>query len=462
MTRVAAVDLGTNSTRLLVADVNGEGLTEVSRRLTITRLGEGVDERRRLLPVPVARVRNCLVDYRRELEALGAERTLCIATSSVRDAENGEAFLGEVEWSYGFTTRLLSGEEEAALMLRGVTAGRPGLDDVLVVDIGGGSTELVVATESAVAFATSLAVGCVRLTERFLRSDPPSPAETSAAGAYVRSLLPALEASMAIGVAGTVTTLATLDLGDDGYDPQRTHGHRLSLAAIEELLKLDGSLTYRVLRTVNSAGFGLRREIHSVREALLLLGLDQIRRWTSVWLLAGANRGPSELVTMTVLRGRACELVGQALGRPDAGAEYFLLGMCSLLDVILGQPMSKVVNDLPLGDEIRAALLGQANDARRALDAGAILASGGATVEKPGMNFARRRDGRPQRSKRPSVSRTQESGESETRQRRRRSAAPCRRRSSFASSGSRIHCSSKRSGARRRTLRAAFSAPSRA
>src|SRR5918912_4092161 len=97
--RVAAVDLGTNSTRLLVADVNDGTLEEVVRRLTITRLGEGVDERRRLLPLPIARVRNVLADYRRELEQLGAERALAIATSAVRDAENGEAFLGEVEWS---------------------------------------------------------------------------------------------------------------------------------------------------------------------------------------------------------------------------------------------------------------------------------------------------------------------------------------------------------------------------
>jgi exopolyphosphatase/guanosine-5'-triphosphate,3'-diphosphate pyrophosphatase len=153
MSRVAAVDLGTNSTRLLVADVESGALAEVSRRLTITRLGEGVDQRRRLLPVPIARVRNCLVEYRRELESLGAVRTLCIATSSVRDAENGEAFLGEVEWSYGFTTRLLSGEEEAAMMIRGVTTGRPALDGVLVVDIGGGSTELVLAENGEVSFS---------------------------------------------------------------------------------------------------------------------------------------------------------------------------------------------------------------------------------------------------------------------------------------------------------------------
>ncbi len=120
MTRVGAIDLGTNATRLLVADVEDGRVEELIRRTHITRLGEGVDARRRLLPVPVARVRNVLTDYRRELEQLGAERTLAVATSAVRDAENGEAFLGEVEWSYGFATRLLSGDEEAELTLRGV------------------------------------------------------------------------------------------------------------------------------------------------------------------------------------------------------------------------------------------------------------------------------------------------------------------------------------------------------
>jgi len=237
MPRVAAVDLGTNSSRLLVADVEGDRLDEVVRLLTITRLGEGVDKRRRLLPLPITRVRNCLTEYRRELERHGVTQTLAIATSAVRDAENGEAFLGEIEWSYGFTTQLLSGTQEAAMMIRGVTAGRSPLDDVLVADIGGGSTELVVAADGEVASAASLDIGCVRVTERFLGSDPPSRPELAAASAYVRSLLPPLEAASAIGVAGTVTTLATLDLGDASYDPARTHAHRISLAAVEEQLE---------------------------------------------------------------------------------------------------------------------------------------------------------------------------------------------------------------------------------
>ena len=218
--RVAAVDLGTNSTRLLVADANG-ALEEVVRRLRITRLGEGVDERRRLLPLPIARVRNVLSDYRRELEALGAERTLCIGTSALRDAENGEAFLGEIEWSYGFTTRLLTGDEEAAMTLRGIGAVEPG---TLVVDIGGGSTELQVVGDGV---PVSLDVGCVRMTERF-------GVDVAAIRTHVRGLLPAASPSRAVGVAGTVTTIAALDLGLAEYDPDRIHGHVIPVAAVDE------------------------------------------------------------------------------------------------------------------------------------------------------------------------------------------------------------------------------------
>jgi exopolyphosphatase/guanosine-5'-triphosphate,3'-diphosphate pyrophosphatase len=227
--RVAAIDLGTNTTRLLVADVEDGRVDEVTRRTRITRLGEGVDSRRRLLPVPIARVRNALSDYRRELESLGAERTLAVATSAVRDADNGEAFLGEVEWSYGFTTRLLSGDEEADLTLRGVGAD----DGTLVVDIGGGSTELIGA-----GLRTSLDVGAVRLTERSLPSDPPTDDELANAEAAVRELLPdGSRPARAVGVAGTVTTLAALDLGLDEYDSDRVHGHRLGAEGVERQLR---------------------------------------------------------------------------------------------------------------------------------------------------------------------------------------------------------------------------------
>jgi exopolyphosphatase/guanosine-5'-triphosphate,3'-diphosphate pyrophosphatase len=226
VTRVAAVDLGTNSLRLLVADLEPSGsepqsLEEVHRETRIVRLGEGVDERRRLLPEPIARARNVLVDFRRGAEELGAERVLLVATSAVRDAENGEAFLGEIQWSYGFSTRLLTGDEEAELTYRGV--GRP---DALVVDLGGGSTELI-----GPDVHVSLDVGSVRLTERYLRSDPPTADELDEAARLVRSLLPPLVPRTTIGVAGTFTTLAALELG--GYDPARTHGFELVRDAVE-------------------------------------------------------------------------------------------------------------------------------------------------------------------------------------------------------------------------------------
>jgi exopolyphosphatase/guanosine-5'-triphosphate,3'-diphosphate pyrophosphatase len=225
VTRVAAVDLGTNSTRLLVADVE-DGLVEpIVRRSVVTGLGEGVDARRRLLPVPVARVRNVLTDYRRELEQLGAERTLAVATSAVRDAENGEAFLGEIEWSYGFATRLLSGDEEAELTRRGVGATT---ERTLLLDVGGGSTELVAGD-----FRTSLDVGSVRLTERYAD-------DLVAAEAHVWSLLPELDVVEAVGVAGTVAQLAVLcDLSLEGIDRTLTELAALPLEQRRQVPGLD-------------------------------------------------------------------------------------------------------------------------------------------------------------------------------------------------------------------------------
>jgi exopolyphosphatase / guanosine-5'-triphosphate,3'-diphosphate pyrophosphatase len=233
--RVGVIDLGTNSTRLLVADVDEGRVDEVARDTTITRLGEGVDERRILLPTAVARVRNVLSGYRREVERLGAERVLVLATSSVRDAENGEAFLGEIEWSYGFTTRLLSGKEEAELTRRGVAGGRELDPDALVLDIGGGSTELITGRERI-----SIDMGSVRVTERFLHSDPPAREELEAAAQAVRELLPELRPGETIGVAGTITSLAALELGE--YDPKRIHGYRLSRESVEVQLERLASL----------------------------------------------------------------------------------------------------------------------------------------------------------------------------------------------------------------------------
>jgi len=202
--RVAAVDLGTNTTRLLVADVVERRVDELHRESRITRLGEGVDARRRLLPLPIARVRNVLSDYRRTLESLGAERTLAVATSAVRDAENGEAFLGEIEWSYGFTTQLASGDEEAELTRRGVEPAA----GTLVLDIGGGSTELVLDD-----FHVSLQLGSARYDEDVLAQ------------------LPELSPTAAIGVGGTVMQLAALD-ETDRLTRVRAREHLQRLAAM--------------------------------------------------------------------------------------------------------------------------------------------------------------------------------------------------------------------------------------
>ena len=294
MTRVAAVDLGTNSTRLLVADVAGDQFTEIVRRLTITRLGEGVDRRRRLLPLPITRVRNCLSDYRREIESLGVTRTLAIATSAVRDAENGEAFLDEIEWSYGFTTQLLDGAGEASMMARGVSAGRPALEDTLLADIGGGSTELVLCSSGAAVSSTSIDVGCVRLTERLLGSDPPTPRELAAAAAHVRALLPTLAVPMAIGVAGTVTTLATLDLGLDVYDSERTHSHRISREAVDEqLTRLSGMTIEERLRIPG---------IEPGRAPVIVAGLVVLREFMEAYVL-----GEIEVSERDILHGAAYE-----------------------------------------------------------------------------------------------------------------------------------------------------------
>jgi len=271
MMRVAAIDLGTNATRLLVADVDDGEMTEVHRRTTITKLGEGVDARRRLLPVPVARVRNTLTEYRRELESLGAERTLAVATSAVRDAENGEAFLGEVEWGYGFATQLLTGDEEAAMTLRGVGPLDAG---TVVIDVGGGSTELI--TES---FRTSMDIGSVRLTERF-------GIHQGAAAAYIRARLPELTVERALGVDGTTAELA-------GLAGSRT----VTLTTIDETLEWLAVTTEEERRAqliLPDRSEVLAAGVLILRETLRHLGLDAIDA-SDRDLLNGAALAAAEL-----------------------------------------------------------------------------------------------------------------------------------------------------------------------
>jgi exopolyphosphatase/guanosine-5'-triphosphate,3'-diphosphate pyrophosphatase len=273
---VASVDLGTNSTRLLVADVDDGHIADVARETRVTRLGEGVDERRRLLPLPITRVRNTLTDYRRAAEQLGAERTLAVATSAIRDADNGEAFLGEVEWSYGFATRLLSGHDEALLIYRGVTAARPAEQGTLIVDVGGGSTELIAVGPDGVRWHDSLDIGSVRLTERFLHGDPPTEEELAACAAAVQALLAervpdeiAERTRTAVGVAGTITTLAALagksSLTSTELAEQLDRLARLPVAERRMLPSLDPERAPVIVAGAVIA-----------REALTFFGLDEL------------------------------------------------------------------------------------------------------------------------------------------------------------------------------------------
>lgn len=244
--RIAVADLGTNSTRLLVADLGSDGeLDEVERRTKVTRLGDGVDSSGRLADDAMERVLSTLDDYRRAADEHGATRSVAVATSAVRDAANGAEFQAMVRRRSGFDLRTITGEEEARLTFLGATAGRDGEDPVLVIDIGGGSTEYVVGIPGqAPEFHVSTRLGSVRQTERHISSDPPTEEELAAlAGAAREIVTEAIPADVregvqaGIAVAGTATTLAAIDQALEPYDSERVHGYRLALSACDGMLE---------------------------------------------------------------------------------------------------------------------------------------------------------------------------------------------------------------------------------
>ncbi|MFI5054559.1 MAG: exopolyphosphatase [Acidimicrobiia bacterium] len=252
MMRVAAVDIGTNSVRLLVADLEPAAtgsprdakLVPIDRRMRITRLGQGVDRARVLAPEAIARTIEVLREYRAAIAEHGATRIRATATSAARDAGNRDEFFAAAHDALGVRPELLSGDEEAALSFLGATADLDAPAPYLVVDIGGGSTEFVLGTETPVG-AMSLDMGCVRVTEQFLHSDPPAPEELSNAVAVVRDLVAevprsipgVLDAPTLVGLAGTVTTVAAVELGLPEYDAQSIHHFRLSRAAAEDVFR---------------------------------------------------------------------------------------------------------------------------------------------------------------------------------------------------------------------------------
>ncbi|HEX2064386.1 MAG TPA: Ppx/GppA phosphatase family protein [Acidimicrobiales bacterium] len=239
---VAAVDCGTNSTRLLVSE---GGACPLDRRMRITRLGQGVDATGRLSPEAVDRTVSVLRDYRQVMDRLGVERVRMTATSAARDADNREDFFAAAEEVVGVRPELLGGDEEGRLSFLGATAELgPSDGPFLVVDIGGGSTELVVGTSEAEG-VTSLDLGCVRLTEKFLHHDPPTAEELSQAISVVHAYLeeaeremPAVkDAARLVGLAGTITTVAAVEIGLAEYDPERIHHFVLTKAAAEDVFR---------------------------------------------------------------------------------------------------------------------------------------------------------------------------------------------------------------------------------
>jgi exopolyphosphatase / guanosine-5'-triphosphate,3'-diphosphate pyrophosphatase len=254
---VAVVDIGSNSTRLLVADVRDGAITELDRRSTVTRLGEGVDANGRLGDAPQERVFATLEGYVEAIERHDCQRRVAVMTSAVRDAANGDEFSAVVRERFGLDARTLTGDDEARLTYLGATAGRQDDTPRLLIDIGGGSTELVVGAGGQVRFHVSTQAGVVRHTERHLASDPPRPEELEALTADVRAVLeaavPEREAQWpraAIAVAGTATSCAAIDLGLDPYDPAQVEGHVISLERLGGLLSRLSSIPVAERRLV--------------------------------------------------------------------------------------------------------------------------------------------------------------------------------------------------------------------
>jgi len=238
-TAVAAVDIGTNSVRLSIVDADGR---QLAREMQITRLGQAVDVTGELHPDAIARTTHVLETYRKLIEQHGARRVRATATSAARDARNRQVFFDAAQAALGVRPELLSGEEEAALSFQGATTGLAReLGPFLVIDIGGGSTELVLGVTAPEA-AVSMPLGAVRMTERYLKGDPPNTEELTACTADVRAVfadaiqrVPVVRARTVVGVAGTITSLAQLQLGLMRYAPELTHHSRIQLSDIEVL-----------------------------------------------------------------------------------------------------------------------------------------------------------------------------------------------------------------------------------
>jgi exopolyphosphatase/guanosine-5'-triphosphate,3'-diphosphate pyrophosphatase len=287
--RVAVIDIGTNSARLLIADVGGGSVRELVRRSKVTRLGRGVDLAGQLSAEAMEAACEAIREYVELVRDSGTETIEAIATSAVRDASNGGAFIAELRERFSLSARVLDGEQEARATYLGATAERPPPRPTLVVDIGGGSTELVVGAGGEIDFHASLQAGVVRHTERHLTADPPTSAELEGLAADVRALIEApmgerrsqLRVEEGIAVAGTPTSLAAIMMELDPYDPERVHGHELGLRSIQTMLSRLASLPLSERQEIP----GLHRDraptivagVVILVETMRAFGLDRIR-----------------------------------------------------------------------------------------------------------------------------------------------------------------------------------------
>jgi exopolyphosphatase/guanosine-5'-triphosphate,3'-diphosphate pyrophosphatase len=304
--RVAVVDIGTNSTRLLVAEVRDGAVTrELHRESIVTRLGEGVDANGRLGDTPMQRVFDVLEHYRAIVDEHGATRTIAVLTSAVRDAANGAELTVAVRDRYGFDARTIGGDEEARLTFAGATSERAhDAAQTLVVDIGGGSTEFVVGHEGEVSFHVSTQAGVVRQSERHLHDDPPTPDQLQALAAEFRTIVEGAvpqhvreATTTAIAVAGTPTQCASIELALEPYDSSKVHGHILELATCELLLARLAQMTVEQLREVVG--------LHPDRAPTIVAGIAML-----VEVLRAFGLQRAEVSEHDILRGAALALGG--------------------------------------------------------------------------------------------------------------------------------------------------------
>jgi exopolyphosphatase / guanosine-5'-triphosphate,3'-diphosphate pyrophosphatase len=294
MAVVGVVDMGSNSTRLLVADVRDGAVAALERRSIVTRLGEGLERTGALGDEAQARVLRALGEYAGLMDGHGVRTRTGVLTSAVRDAANGSAFREQVRERYGIDAEVISGDEEARLTFLGATLARPREERVLVVDIGGGSTELVVGALGAVEWHESTQVGVVRHTERHgedveaLRAD---------ARATIRAALPGDAPARVVAVAGTATMAAAMDLGLEPYDPEAVEGHVLSAEALRDRLAQLAALPLEERRRV--------RGLHPDRAPTIVAGIAILLE-----VLAAAGADEVEVSDRDLLYGRALETAG--------------------------------------------------------------------------------------------------------------------------------------------------------